>query len=209
MHQSHEFWESNQDGVGCYKSDAKQVELFAPWAEGILACSQGSTSKVHKMSKKNRKKKNSIWLLLLLLLLFFFIVVLVWSLKHQVQTMGRRCQRVNFIDRKLLRMWAVPRRVPVIFWSSSMLTVLGILSTHFSSLFLMTPSAPMTTGIVCFCFPYSGNFNFQVFTFRDFIDYLNVCFSVRWDCDIYNLHFWFVWSLIMIFGLLVAISLSV
>lgn len=57
MYQSHEFWESNQDGVGCYKSDAKQVELFAPWAEGILACSQGSTSKVHTMSKKNRKKK--------------------------------------------------------------------------------------------------------------------------------------------------------
>ena len=29
-----------------------------------------------------------------------------------------------------------------------MLTVPGILSTHFSSLFLMTPSAPMTTGII-------------------------------------------------------------
>jgi len=141
MYQSHEFWESNQDGVGCYKSDAKRAGLFAPWAEGILACSQGSTSKVHTMSKKNRKK-NSIWLLLI----FFFIAVLVWSPKHQVQTMGRRCQRVNVIDRKVLRMWAVPRRV--IFWSSSMLTVPGILSTHFSSLFLMTPSAPMTTGII-------------------------------------------------------------
>lgn len=62
---------------------------------------------------------------------------------------------------------------------------------------------------LCSCFLHSGNFNFQVFTFRDFIDYLNVCFSVQWNCHIYNLHFWFVWSLIMIFGLLAAISLSI
>ena len=60
--------------------------------------------------------------------------------------MGFRCQRVHFIDRMLMRIWAVPRRV--IFWSSSMLTVPGILSTYFSSPFLMTPSAPMTTGII-------------------------------------------------------------
>lgn len=38
-----------------------------------------------------------------------------------------RYQRVYLIDRNFLRMCAVPRRV--IFWSSLMLVVLGILST--------------------------------------------------------------------------------
>ena len=41
--------------------------------------------------------------------------------------MAFRYQRVYLIDRNFLRMCAVPRRV--IFWSSLMLVVLGILST--------------------------------------------------------------------------------
>ena len=86
-----------------------------------------------------------------------------------------------------------------------MLTVPVILSTHSFSPVLMTLRAPKTTGVVYVpVFHIFGDLNFQVFTLREFFEYLNDYISVGWDCDFYNLAF-----LIVLPGLLANISLSV
>ena len=50
----------------------------------------------------------------------------------------------------------------------------------------MTPTEPLNNWYrLCFHFPHSGDFNLPVQGFRQFLDYLNRCISVLWNCHIY------------------------
>ena len=105
-------------------------------------------------------------------------------------------------------MWAVPNKV--IFCSSLMLIAPGIFSVCFCSPFLLSPRAPIATGVVSVVIPHilvvpiSRSLYLEIFSvvfkevFLSDVTAISMSFQVL-----------FLWSLITISGLLAAISLSV
>ena len=135
------------------------------------------------------------------------------GLQHQLLgTVHRRSQdvskgRLHFVKVRVLTRLSCR----VSFCSSLMVIVPGIFPLCFSSPFLISPRAPITTGIISVFIPPILIISIQ--SLGLYLESFSVIFDegFLWDGTAISksLQVLFIWSLIIISGLLVAISLSV